>query len=240
MKKFIPLLFVLVLLACNNNNSSKKVDKNTIEEEEIPYVDPVQQEISSAFPPAYQFFSARDSSFDASKFQQMSSQKINNPDLKLSETLKSYDPLFIFNADSSYAIDLYSYNYILQRRNGETVVNHAGPDVEAALIDLKNKTRKRIYFGGSSSALLDAKWTTKDEFFLLMGEIIEQSKFQPRILQYRLQDSSANEFVYTDTLRLSVEDYEDRRLKNLNQNQPRFLKAHSIQMGISNINATAM
>jgi hypothetical protein len=135
--------------------------------------------------------------------------------LKLSEALKSYYPLFIYNADSSYAIDLYSYNVILQKRNGKIIADQAGPDTEVALVDLKNKTRKRIYFGGSSSAVLDAKWINNEELFLLTGEIIDASKFQPQVLLYKLSDSSAREFVYTDTLRVSIKDYTDRRLQDL-------------------------
>ena len=212
-KKFIPFLLTMAIVACNS--SSNKEEKETIEEQEVPYMDPVKQEINSAFPATYQFFSTQDSSFDASKFQQMSSQVVNSPDLKLSDAIKSYSPLFVYNADSSFAIDLYSYNVILRKRNGKTTVNHAGPDTEVALIDLKNKTRKRIYFGGSSSAIVDAKWINNEEFFLLTGEIIDQSKFQPRLLQYKLTDNSEKEFVYSDTLQLNIGEYIDRRLENL-------------------------
>jgi hypothetical protein len=212
-KKFIPFLLAMAIVACNS--SSNKEDKETIEEQEVPYVDPVKQEISSAFPATYQFFSTQDSSFDASKFQQMSSKVVSSPDLKLSDRIKSYSPLFVYNADSSFAIDLYSYNIIFRKRNGKITVNHAGPDTEVALIDLKNKTRKRIYFGGSSSAIIDAKWINNEEFFLLTGEIIDQSKFQPRVLQYTLTDNSEKEFVYSDTLHLNIGEYADRSLENL-------------------------
>jgi hypothetical protein len=213
-KKFIFFLFVIVLLGCNNN-SSKNEEKETIEEVEEPYVDPVQQEISAAFPAAYQFISKQDSSFNPSKFQQASSKSLNSPELKMPDAVKQYSPLFIFNSDSTYAIDLYSYNIILRKRNGKIIANDAGPDTEVAVINVKNKTRKRIYFGGSSSAVLDAKWTNNQELFLLTGEIIGSSKFQPQVLQYKPSDSSAREFVYADTLQVSIKDYADKRLQNL-------------------------
>jgi hypothetical protein len=212
-KKFIPFLLAMAIVACNS--SSDKEDKETIEEQEVPYVDPMKQEISSAFPTIYQFFSTEDSSFDASKFQQMSSEVVSSPDLKLSDRIQSYSPLFVYNADSSFAIDLYSYNVILRKRNGKTTVNHAGPDTEVGLIDLKNKTRKRIYFGGASSAILDAKWINNEEFFLLTGENIDQSKFQPKVLQYKVTDNTEKDFVYSDTLQLNIGEYTDRRLENL-------------------------
>jgi len=205
---------IRLLLACNNS-SSEKEENNTVEEIEEPYVDPVKQEISTAFPSAYQFFSNQDSSFDASKFEQMSSDTLTSPDLKLSEKAVSYSPLFIYNADSSYAIDLYSYNIVPYKRNGKTILSQAGPDTEVAVIDLKNKTSKRIYFGGSSSAVLDAKWISNGELFLLTGEVIGADKFQPQVLQYKTFDNTANNFVYSDTLHLHASDYTDRRLQNL-------------------------
>jgi hypothetical protein len=214
-KKFIPFLLAMAFLACNSNSSSGKEDKDTIEEVEELYVDPVMQEINSAFPDAYQFFSAQDSSFNPTKFHQVSSRITNGSGLKLSDATSAYYPLFIYNTDSSYAIDLYSYNVILRKRNGKITAQHAGPDTEAALIDMKNKTRKRIYFGGSSSAILDAKWINNEEFFLLTGESISPSKFQPQLLQYQLPGNKANEFEYSDTLQLRIEDYSDKRLEKL-------------------------
>lgn len=210
-KKFIPFLFALALLACNNHSSTKEEEVEKIEE---PYVDPVKQQMNSAFPEVYQFLSAKDSLFNPAKFQQMSNRTIDNPGLPLPETLAPYYPLLIYNADSTRGIDLYSYNIILRQKNGKPTASHAGPDTEAALIDFKNKTRKRIYFGGSSSAVLDAKWVNNEELFLLTGEIISPTKFQPQVLHFTVSNNTAKEFIYADTVEVSIGNYPDRRLEH--------------------------
>lgn len=215
-KYLIPLSLVLLLAACNSNNSaSKNQQAEDSTEVEEPYTDPVKQEISMAFPDAYRFFSARDSSFNPNRFEEASTDTANAPALKLSDALKNYYPLFIYSPDSSYAIDLYSYNVLLVKRNGKTVAETGDPDTEVALIDLKNKTRKRIYFGGSSSAVINARWINNQQFFLLTGEIISDSKFHPELLKYTVTDHTVNDFVYSDTLNLRISDYPDKRLENL-------------------------
>jgi hypothetical protein len=101
------------------------------------------------------------------------------------------------------------------KRNGKVVADTSGPDTEVALIDFNKKKRKRIYFGGTSSAVLDAKWISKDQVLLLTGEVIDRATFQPELLKYNVGDSTINDFVYPDTLQLNISDYEDKRLKGL-------------------------
>lgn len=215
-KKIIPFMFALLFIACNNSSELSERDNDTIEEIEEPYIDPMKQEIVSAFPPDYQFFSQQDSMFNASRFEQIAEDTVNTPALKVSDKLQDYYPLFIYNTDSSYAIDLYSYNILLEKRKGKIIVQDSGPDTEVALIDLKNKTGKRIYFGGSSSAVLDAKWINNQEFLLLTGEVLSGTKFQPRVLKYNLADNSIANFVYPDTLNVKIADYRDKRLETIN------------------------
>lgn len=213
-RKLIPFIFCAVLVACNNNASKNQQNEDTVDVEET-YVEPVPQEIVSAFPAAYQFFSERDSSFSASKFSEATTDTAVNNALPLSESLKPFYPYFIYNPDSSYAVDLYSYNILFVKRNGKVVAETSGPDTEVALVDFNKKKRKRIYFGGTSSAVLDAKWISKDQVLLLTGEVIDRATFQPELLKYNVGDSTINDFVYPDTLQLNISDYEDKRLKGL-------------------------
>lgn len=214
-KFFAPVTLVLLLAACNNENTANPPQSNDTTEVEEPVVDVSRQEIANAFPDAYQFFNQQDSTFNAGRFEETTSDTIHTPALKLSNTLKSYAPYFIYNADSSYAVDLYSYNILFVKRNGKTVAEAGGPDTEVGLIDLKNKTRKRIYFGGASSAVMDAKWINNTQFLLLTGEIINDTKFQPQLIKYTVSDSVETDFVYDDTLQVKVSDYRDKRLGNL-------------------------
>ncbi len=217
MKKFfVPTTLVLFLVACNNNeNTASHPQSNDTTEVEEPVVDVNQQEIVKAFPDAYQFFNQQDSTFNSGGFEETTSDTIQTPALKLSSALKSYAPYFIYNSDSSYAVDLYSYNILFVKRNGKTVAEAGGPDTEVGLIDLKNKTRKRIYFGGASSAVMDAKWVNNTQFLLLTGEIIDDTKLQPQLIKYTVDGSVATDFVYDDTLQVKVSDYRDKRLGDL-------------------------
>ncbi|HVW99642.1 MAG TPA: hypothetical protein VHA52_04250 [Candidatus Babeliaceae bacterium] len=160
-------------------------------------------------------FSQQDSSFSASRFSEATTDTAVNRALPLTASLKSFYPYFIYNPDSSYAIDLYSYNILFVKRKGKTVAEQGEPDTEVALIDFNRKTRKRIYFGGTSSAVLDAKWISKYRVLLLTGEVIGRTKFQPELLKYSVGDSTIQDFVYPDTLQLNISDYEDKRLKGL-------------------------
>lgn len=213
-RKFIPFIFSIVLFACNNSAPKNQQNEDTVDVEET-YVEPLPREIISAFPAAYQFFSQQDSSFSASKFSEATTDTAVNRALPLTESLKSFYPYFIYNPDSSYAVDLYSYNILFVKRNGKTVAEQGEPDTEVALIDFNKKTRKRIYFGGTSSAVLDAKWISEYQVLLLTGEVIGRTKFQPELLKYSVGDSTINDFVYPDTLQLNISDYEDKRLKGL-------------------------
>lgn len=213
MIKYFPFL-LLFLVACNNDQSSKDRPAYDTAETEDANIDPLKQEIVSAFPEVYQFFSSRDASFNAGNFEEMSTDTSLSPPLQISPSLKDYYPYLIYNSDSTYAIDLYSYNFMLEKRNGKTVAEAAGPDTEVGLIDFKNKTQRRVYFGGTSAAVLDAKWINDQEFFLLTGQIIGDTKFQPELLKYTVTSNQLTDFIYADTLNVQIADYSDKRLKN--------------------------
>jgi hypothetical protein len=212
-KYFSPFILLMFLAACNNSDAVSENREDTSEVEE-PYVNPYQQQIQTAFPETYQFFSEQDSSFSALKFEDMGEDTIKHQALPLrKEKLEAYYPLFIYSQDSSYAIDLYSYNVLLGQRGNPNLVHNGGPDTEVGLINLKEDTRKRIYFGGSSSSVLDARWINRHEFFLLTGETMGDNRFQPAILKYDVSNNVMSHFVYRDTLNVQASDYRDRRLE---------------------------
>jgi hypothetical protein len=215
MIKYFSLLALMVLVGCSNNQNSKEQQNSDTTETKEPHVDPVSQEINTAFPYECHFFSSQDSSFTAAKFAEASNGVSDDPYLNLSDEVKDFEPYFLYNSDSSFAVDLYSYNILLEKENGKTVAEAAGPDTEVGLIDLKNKTRKRIYFGGTSSAVLDAKWINKQQFLLLTGEIIDKENFRPQVLKYTVTTNAMNEFVYADTLRVKFSEYRDKRFGSL-------------------------
>lgn len=210
-KYFFCFLLIAFTIGCANNASNEQKAGKTSEVEE-PYVDSAQQQIEIAFPGTYNFFQQQDSSFDISNFEEVGFDSVIHRSLPVTEGLKAYYPYFIYNSDSSYAVDLYSYNVLFVNRRGKTVAQKGEPDTEVALVDLKNNTRKRIFFGGSSSVVLDAKWIDNHRFLLLTGEVVEGNEFRPAVLRYDVNTNLLDHFVYNDTLHLNAADYSDRRL----------------------------
>ena len=204
----------VLIMSCNNNNDTATTENTTDTTEVVDETAIAQQQLATAFPEEYQFFKNQDSSFTAQKFVETETDTVHTePALAVSETLKKYYPYFIYNPDSTYAIDLYSYNIVLVTRNGKTIGKAGGPDTEVGLVDIKNNTRRRIYFGGSSSAVLNAKWINDNEFLLMTGELIKDSSFNPTILKYTLPDHTLVRFVYEDTLKIKPSEYKDVRLQ---------------------------
>lgn len=215
MIKYLSVFILAIFfIACSNNRQPKEESTN-VQEAEEPYVDPDQQKLTTVFSDIYRQFAQQDSSFNPGRFELAGDDSLTTPPLAETKQLLAYYPYFIYNKDSSYAIDLYSYNVLLIKRNGKTLVTESGPDTEVGLVNLKNKTRQRIYFGGSSSTVLDAKWSGNNELFLMTGELIGNDKFQPAILKYNTDSKIVRHFVYPDSLHLKPVDYKQRELKNL-------------------------
>lgn len=213
MKNICVIVFAVFFIACNNTVPLNE-DKDEAEVEERG-PNPLLQKLVVAFPEIYQGFVQQDSSFLATRFELAGYDSLSSVPLSETNELKAYYPYFIYNEDSSYAIDLYSYNILLVKRNGKTVAEEAGPDTEVGLVDLKNKTRQRIYFGGSSSVVLAARWSDRREFFVLTGENIGNNKFHPSILSYNTETRTISHFEYPDTLNIKPMEYRQGKLKEL-------------------------
>jgi hypothetical protein len=215
MKSIFRQLHIIVLavgvLSCNNNANNAEEQRADSTEAEVVNEDIAA--IADAFPDIYHFFSVTDSTFSPDKFIEVSRDTLaNEPESVVGPVLKEYFPYFIFNNDSSFAIDLYSYNISFTTRNGKTKVEEMGPDTEVGLVDMENKTRRRIFFGGTSAVVMDAEWLNNRAFLLMTGENITEKEFIPTITRINLTDNSVKRFVYDDTLKVEIANYKDRRL----------------------------
>jgi hypothetical protein len=213
-RKLFAVIGFAFLISCNNNSTvSNDAEAQDSTETEIDETALAQQQIAAAFPAVYQFFAKQDSLFAPQKFVETEADTVQaTTALPNTQELKAFYPYFIYNTDSSYAIDLYSYNILLVNKNGTTIGEAGGPDTEVGLVDLKNNTRRRVYFGGSSSAVLDANWINNNSFLLMTGEIVKDDAFSPTILKYTLPDHSVQRFIYDDTLSVRPSEYQDKRL----------------------------
>jgi hypothetical protein len=213
MKTWAMLVSVAALLVACNNSATETISEvqDTLQEAVVDAeVDVVQQ----SFPQLFQYLKNQDPAFSADRFLLSGENKAEPvPPAPIDKAhLKPFQKYFIYNADSSLALDLYSYNYIMTHRNGTDRLEEAGPDSEAAVIDLKNGTRRRVFFGGPSHTLWDAKWIKPNELLLIGAESHEDSNVIPTIWQINLVDTSIQVFAYQGEVKADITGYKKEKL----------------------------
>lgn len=193
---YILSLFYFIVVGCSNSTDSKPpADDSTVIEEAAAL-----QPMNLTFPELYQYYKSQDSSFIAEGFEEGETVvKSDSAALKMdSAELKTFSPYLLYNADSSYALDLVSYNFGPERQNGKIVMQEMGPDFEAAIIDMKKKERKRIlFFGPSGGAILDAKWI--DNSTAVIAGAIDWSgadSLRPVMWKFDTKDKTLQQFTY--------------------------------------------
>lgn len=213
MKKQVWMIgFVLLLMACNNSadNTSSNDTVQSNEQEEMEEATHLQE----SFPDLYAYLKKQDTSLDIDKFNDGGIAALTDlAAVPVDEKIKSFSPYFIYNADSSLAIDLYSYNYMQRQKEGKNVLQMAGPDSEVGLINFKNNTRQRVFFSGPSVLILDAKWTSPEEILIAGAEEVGNEKIKPILWKIDLSDSTQHSFSYSDTLSAKVYTYTDEKLQ---------------------------
>src|SRR4051812_47807467 len=107
--KFITgfgLYFLFILSSCNNNSVDKHENRNDSE--------PVKRTFNDLFPRLNKFLHEQDSTFSPELFEEAAT--IDIPDstaLGIEEgELLPYYPYLLFNSDSSFALDMVTYNYL--------------------------------------------------------------------------------------------------------------------------------
>lgn len=131
------------------------------------------------------------------------------------EKLKPFKKVLVYNSDSTKAVDLFSYNYIITQNNGTPVAEAAGPDTEIALIDFKSNSRKRIWYGGPSTAVLDAKWLTNDELLLAALQENENGQKEPLIWKIGLSANTIETYKSNNKVQLNQTDYLNKRFSSI-------------------------
>ena len=214
-KAWIVASSLLLMVACNNDNSSTEItatETDTLQQTEIaPEVVHLQQ----SFPDLFAYMEGQDSTFEAQNFERGSEVKMEAlPPITLEPgQIKPFESFLIYNSDSTKAIDLYSYNYIITRRNGEVNLEEAGPDTEVALIDVATNTRKRIFFSGPSIVVLEARWNGNNEIVMAGAEQVDNQKIKPLVWQYNLTDSLMQTFTYDEAIAANMKGFKDQKIK---------------------------
>jgi hypothetical protein len=204
------LLFALgcafVLASCTNDNNKPQSEGPLTEE---PLVDEEMEMLRNSFPQLFAYFGNSDTSFASELFSMTGNQQLDTTVVTAvsEKQTEQFRSCLVFSPDSSQAVDLFSYNYVLVPNGSGFRAEQGGPDTEAALIDFKKGTRKRIYFTGPSSALVDAKWLTDGSFLLAGGEVLPHEGFVPFIWKVNPANGNADVYSYPDTLQVSPASY---------------------------------
>jgi hypothetical protein len=113
-----------------------------------------------------------------------------------------YKPLLVYNGDSSRFIDAYSYWLILDRDDtGQITARNGEPDVEVAVIDVKTKKRKRIFFCGSTCMIQKAFWLSND-MIAIAGMVSENAdeQYKPVVWFVNTTSGSTTQYDYQKTV----------------------------------------
>jgi hypothetical protein len=212
MKKLLLPLGWLFFIACTNNvdKQATPVDSSaggTVVTDELPEAEELG--------PITKVFTNVDSTFNTGSFYPSGVDSVPSTQSYQvdSGSLRAFAPVLIYNTDSSLAIDPYSYNYIIHQQQGQQKVSEAGPDVEVALIDLKNNTRRRLWYSGPAAAILDAKWKNKNELLLGGAEQVDTAGYQPFVLVVNITNNHIDRWQSDEMLKGPVNDVLKQRLE---------------------------
>lgn len=205
MKQYLTSLLAasLFLAACGNNASSKNEGLDTAAEE------PENTETAwtqDALPQLYQRLEAQDASFDPDLFAETEGGTTTPTPARFfpPEELGPFRPYLVYNADSTRAIDLVTYNYIIDKNDGQPVLEPTGPDTEVAVIDLKTNMRTRIFFSGPGTIIRDGKWLDENTVLLGGAENVSSTAIKPILLRINLEENTLQRFTYQDSLQANI------------------------------------
>ena len=220
--KFLAILSGLFfIVSCNNSSQDADATENndTTEAEVSQPID-----ISTTFPDLFQQLRTHDTSFRSSGFQQGEIFLSDTPPASKidGEALSPYKQFLVYNTDSSMAIDYVSYSHVISTRKGQTKIEQGGPDSEAALLNFRDSSRKRILFMGSAGTILDAKWVDNQTLLLAASEEMEDGKMKPTIWEYRINTDEKIIYAYDGALKVDISNYTESRLNQKIKTTPSF------------------
>jgi hypothetical protein len=161
-------LIIAFLAACNDSNNAVTTITNVQDTLQEAVTDAEVAVVKQSFPELFAYLKKQDPTFSEDSFLLSGESRVEPvaPAPVDTQQLKPFQKYLIYNGDSSLALDLYSYNYIVTQRNGTNRLEEAGPDTEVAVIDFKANLRRRVFFGGPSHTLWDAQWRGPQDLLL--------------------------------------------------------------------------
>jgi hypothetical protein len=215
-------LLLLSLLAAGLYACTDEADRSGTASEEV-ITAPAEEDgeldwKENAFPEYLRALESQDTTFTIDSFAAEGQAPIDNTVKAYpmeGERLVPFQTLFVYNNDSTRAIDLFSYNFMANTREGQQVMIPGEPDTEVALLDYRDKTRKRLLFLGPSYAAIDAQWLSNDEVAIAGAEIVGENLVKPIIWKITLPGGGVETEFYTDTVRADIPEIRQQRFKTV-------------------------
>lgn len=194
------VLTAFLLTACGNNATTKNEGVDTVAADDATEVEAAWAK--GAFPELYTLLKTQDASFDPALFLETEGGTTTPvpPRFFAPEELQPFRLYLVYNQDSTKAIDMVSYNYIIDKKGDQPVLEPAGPDTEIGVIDLKTNMRTRIFFSGPGTVIREAKWLDGHTVLLGGAENTGNSTIRPILLRINLEEASLQRFTYADSL----------------------------------------
>lgn len=212
MRRIFLAWAILLLVACSNNADNGSAHSEIADTSAAGTVaeEGTAGQVRTAFPALFQYLSGQDRSFSPDSFVAYGESRIEAHPAVAVDTaaLRPFEKLLIYDRDSSLAIDLFSYNYMVVQRGGKASLEAAGPDTEVGLIDVAKGTRRRIFFAGPAITMLEARWNG-GEVLLAGAESSETEKTKPLIWRLNLADSTVRVYRYPTEIRADLEGYRE-------------------------------
>lgn len=185
--------------ACSNNAATKDEGIDTTAAEAQTAEAAMLQ---TAFPLFYQKLKAQDPSFDPELFEETEGGNSTPPQPRFfpPEELAPFRPYLVYNTDSTQAIDLVSYNYIIDKKDGQPVLEAAGPDTEVGVINLQNNMRTRIFYSGPGTLIREGKWLDSTTVLLGGAESVSSTSIVPFLLRINLKEKTLQRYTYADSI----------------------------------------
>ncbi len=206
--KLLGYIFVLLLISCSNNADVQAEEKDTANTQQSPDTSP-NTAFKNALSSFYIYLETGDTSFNPEDFEQVGQNVLDTTTQStLSEKQKEdFFNCFIFNSDSSLALDLFSYNYMVRPADDKLVP--LGPDNEIGLVDVNTGKRIRIFFSGPAALVADGSWLNNNTFVLAGAELIDENRIKPFNWKVDLAVNSIEVHHYLNTLNVSLRNYQN-------------------------------
>lgn len=116
-----------------------------------------------------------------------------------SDFYENYGRFLKYSPDSSYFIDLDSYNLnIYKDKQGNWIGEELGPDTEVALVNPKTGEKTRLLFFGPGASVEDAIWLDDDNIALLGIKDDWESGSMVSVWKYHLPTQTFYSYEFKD------------------------------------------